>query len=141
MIDPPSASDESSEPLDEQIDEQAPPPMVIVGVSPPERPVGRVIGEMSPSQAQHNAVTISCGLNLAARRSATNELFHHLMHPLPPRRRRESDVEVLAGPAHSRRSEAPHGRVEIWVEVGDQLVMVAPGTLDICVVGRSGCDD
>lgn len=100
---------------DEEEDE-GPPPMLIVSLPKRDVPVRRSIGELSTRSAEQTGASFEFGLSFEGRRAAA---------------RRMGEVEAsTAKPAQSQARPAsprsPDARVEVRVEVKQDLVMPSP---------------
>lgn len=122
--------------LEPEPEPSGPGPRVIVREPEPEPPASWSTGGASVEQARRTGVTISTALSFPARRAELGEL----RQPVPRRDRPLSDRELLGGTPPQRLRSESQARVNVWVTVGEDLVMLCPSG-GIVVVGRDRIDD
>ncbi len=96
-----------------------PGPRVIVREPDPEPPASWSTGGASLEQARRTGLTISYGLSFPARRAELGEL----RRPARLRDRPASDRELLGGAPPQRPREENLAPVNVWVTVGEDLVI------------------
>ncbi|NVB39245.1 hypothetical protein G6O69_15485 [Pseudenhygromyxa sp. WMMC2535] len=104
----------------EALASSSPSPRVIVGEARPGPGASRSHGETSEAEARRVGLTMSCALSFPARRAALTEL----QRGERLRGRALSDRERLGGPLPRGGDAAAPAAVNVWVEVGEERVMV-----------------
>lgn len=118
-----------------------PAPMLIKRVRAPEQRVGKVTGHMSEADANALAVAIPCGVNFGSRNEAMAVTRERVTIAARTPVRGSWPHERPLAPTVTQRGEVLPHRSEVYVVVGEALVMACPaGPHGVCLIAHTPCE-